>query len=76
MRPGWLLPIAAREHRHAIRLRCFRREHPDVTVESGEFGTVRAIVPLPDGEQICVRHSLGELLDQLDKVLPPNPGEG
>jgi hypothetical protein len=68
---GWRLALAAKEPDQAGRLARFREDHPDVTIESAEFGTIRALIGGKyDGREVFGR-SLRELLDKLQEIFPP-----
>jgi len=60
----------------ALRLRCFRQEHPGVSIYTGQ-GYWQALVPEANGETVITRYFLQELLDKLDALLssPPVGGE-
>lgn len=51
-----------------IRLRCFRKDHPGVSIYTG-LGYWQARVPDANGETIVTRFLLQELLDKLDTIL-------
>jgi len=68
------LGIASDEPDQVLRLARFRREHPDVIIGDGGFGTWQARIPEPHGETVITRHILRELLDKLDELLPRNNG--
>jgi hypothetical protein len=57
-----------------VRLRCFRKDHPGVSIYTG-VGYWQARVPEANGETIVTSYLLEELLDKLDTLLsPPQPG--
>jgi hypothetical protein len=58
-----------------IRLRCFREEHPGVSIYTG-LGYWQALVPQPNGEAIITRYLLEELLDKLDTLLCSSQADG
>jgi hypothetical protein len=41
-----------------------------VVIGDGGFGTMQALIPAPDGEQVITRYSLREVLDKLTELLP------
>ena len=51
------------------RLRQIRKEHLDVLVGGGGFGTWQAIIPEENGETVITRYTLRELLDKLGEIL-------
>ena len=57
-----------------IRLEEFRRHHPDVLVEKGDFGVWHAKMPLDEaegydgGSENLAEHHLEILLDKLEKL--------
>jgi molybdopterin-biosynthesis enzyme MoeA-like protein len=63
------LGVVPDEPDQMVRLARFRRDHPEVVIGDGGFGTLQAIVPAPDGEQVITRYTLRELLDKLAELL-------
>jgi hypothetical protein len=59
---------------HVMRLAAFHRDHPEIHIRAGEFGTWHADVPL-DGNAMhyMAEHDLGELLDKLDRHVAGPP---
>jgi hypothetical protein len=56
------------------RLTAFRRDHPEIKIAPGEFGTYHADVRLEDGSEWHVaEHDLGKLLDQLEDHVASSP---
>jgi hypothetical protein len=53
------------------RLQQFRAAHPEVIISPGEFGTIQALIPAPDGETVITRYTLAELLDKLAELTRP-----
>lgn len=51
-----------------VRLQQFRRDHPEVIIGDGGFGTLQARIPAPHGEIVTTRYTLRELLDKLDEL--------
>ena len=69
---AWRLAMAAKEPDQAGRLRRFRDEHPAVDICPGDFRTLHAWIPAGNGSgREIVRHTLRELLDELDTAFPP-----
>jgi hypothetical protein len=68
------LGIASGEPDQLLRLTRFRREHPDVIIGDGGFGTWQARIPESHGETVITRYVLRELLDKLDELIPRNDG--
>lgn len=68
------LRIASDEPDQVLRLTRFRRDHPDVIIGDGGFGTWQARIPELHGETVITRYILRELLDKLDELLPRNDG--
>ena len=66
------LGIASGEPDQVLRLARFRREHPDVIIGDGGFGTWQARIPESHGETVITRYILCELLDKLDELIPRN----
>jgi hypothetical protein len=57
------------------RLRCFRKEHPGVSIYTG-VGYWQARVSEANGETVITRYFLEELLDKLDTLLCPPQAAG
>ena len=57
------------------RLRCFRKEHPGVSIYTG-VGYWQARVPEANGETVITRHFLEELLDKLGTLLGSTQVDG
>jgi hypothetical protein len=53
---------------HVMRLARFRQAHPGVMVGAGR-GWWQAVIPEPNGEQVIIRYTLGQLLDRLDELI-------
>jgi hypothetical protein len=68
------LGTASGEPDQVLRLTRFRREHPDVIIGDGGFGTWQARIPESHGETVITRYILRELLDKLDELIPRNDG--
>jgi hypothetical protein len=68
------LGIASDEPDQVLRLSRFRKEHPDVIIGDGGFGTWQARIPEPHGETVITRYTFRELLDKLDELKPGNDG--
>jgi len=68
------LGIASDEPDQVLRLSRFRKEHPDVIIEDGGFGTWQARIPESHGETVITRYTLRELLDKLGELIPANDG--
>jgi hypothetical protein len=51
-----------------MRLARFRQAHPGVMVGAGR-GWWQAVIPEPNGEQVIIRYTLGQLLDRLDELI-------
>ena len=54
----------------------FKAAHPEVVITppGKTAGALwRAVIPLPDGEDIVTRYELGDLLDVLEEHFPPPP---
>jgi hypothetical protein len=60
--------LAQDEPDQVLRLQAFRAAHPDVIIGDGEFGTLQARIPEPNGEIVITRYRLVELLDKLDQL--------
>ena len=58
------------------RLDRFRAAHPDVRIAAGQTGWWQGRIPEPDGEVVITRYTLCDLLDKLDRLLPPAGGRG
>jgi hypothetical protein len=69
-RGQFVLGLAPDEPDQVVRLARFRRDHPEVVIGDGGFGTMQALIPAPDGEQVITRYSLREVLDKLTELLP------
>ncbi len=71
-RPQPLLTAALRvapcDVDHFGRLEEFRAAHPGVIIGRDAFETWCGIIPQPAGEQVVVRHTLGDLLDRLGEL--------
>jgi hypothetical protein len=65
-----LLGIVPDEPDQVVRLARFRRDHPEVVIGDGGFGTMQALIPAPNGETVVTRYGLRELLDKLSELLP------
>ena len=63
------LGIASDEPDQVLRLTRFRREHLDVIIGDGGFGTWQARIPQSQGEAVITRYILRERLDKLDELL-------
>ena len=68
------LGIAPDEPDQAQRLSRFRKDHPDVIIGDGGFGTWQARIPESHGETVITRYILRDLLDKLDELIPRNDG--
>jgi hypothetical protein len=68
------LGLAPDEPDQVLRLQQFRRDHPEVIIGDGGFGTMQARIPKENGEIVITRYSLRELLDKLDEVTGPGAG--
>ena len=70
--PAWpprlALHVVPHEPDQVLRLARFRKEHPDVIIGTGEFGTWQARIPEVAGETVATRYTLRELLDRLDQL--------
>jgi hypothetical protein len=60
----------------AWRLAEYRAAHPEAVIGDGGFGTWHARIPEPSGETVVNAHTLGELLDKLDKLDGEVPDTG
>lgn len=58
-----------------VRLQHFRRDHPEVIIGDGGFGTMQARIPEPNGETVVTRYSLRELLDKLSELTEAREGQ-
>lgn len=58
----------------AQRLSRFPKDHPDVIIGDGGFGTWQARIPESHGETVITRSILRDLLDKLDELIPRNDG--
>jgi hypothetical protein len=71
--------LGAEDPSQLLRLQLFRRQHPDVIIGDGGFGTIQARIPEFNGEMVVTRYRLDELLDKLDELttgLQDQPGNG
>ena len=64
-----VLGIVPDEPDRMLRLARFRRDHPEVVIGDGGFGTMQARIPEPSGETVITRYTLRELLDKLEMLL-------
>lgn len=64
-----VLGIVPDEPDQMLRLARFRRDHPEVVIGDGGFGTMQARIPEPSGETVITRYTLRELLDKLEMLL-------
>jgi len=64
-----VLGIVPDEPDQMLRLARFRRDHPEVVIGDGGFGTMQARIPEPSGEMVITRYTLRELLDKLEMLL-------
>lgn len=51
------------------------KEHPDVIIGDGGFGTLQARLPTASGEIVTTRYTLRDLLDRLDELTAAHENE-
>ncbi len=78
-RPAAVSPALALpdyDYRQLPRLGLFREAHPGVIIGLADFGAWEGRIPAADGETTAVRHTLRELLDRLDELMPAAVPDG